>query len=145
MSFQCRTIDQKKACDKCDSGGTALPCFGFRLEHLVYQMLNCERFVITHIHQDIRANYRFGGVGEFPRFSRWGNRAMLIGVVTISFSDCENTQRIPSISTLKNMKTGPLRYSWFFHDEWVEAFYNIVDAACQYRDTNSREVSSFQP
>ena len=95
------------------------------------------------MHQDIRANYRLGGVGEFPRVLRW-DRAMISDVV-ISFSDCDNAQRIPSIDTLKKMKNDPLQTFWLSHNEWVEVFYNVVDAAGQYRDTNSREVVSFQP
>ena len=51
MNLQCRLIDQEKACDECDYGGTALLCFGFRLEHLVDQMLNCENLIMTRIHR----------------------------------------------------------------------------------------------
>ena len=96
------------------------------------------------MHQDITANYRLGGVGEFPRVLRWVDSATKSDVV-ISFSHCENAQRIPSIDTLKKMKNDPLQTSWLSHNGWVEVFYNVVDAAGQYRDTNSREVVSFQP
>ena len=50
MNFQCRLFNQEKACDECDFGGTALLCFGFRLEHLVDQMLDCERLIMARTH-----------------------------------------------------------------------------------------------
>ena len=137
MNFQCRLIDQGKACDQCDSGGTALHCFGFRLEHLVDQMAKCEDFDMTYIHQAIRANYRFEGLGESPLILRWADTAMLRNV-GITFSHYGKHR--PSIFFLSKMRDDGLRCSWFFHDEWVEAFCGASDIAQQYCHTDSREV-----
>ena len=142
MNLQCRLIDQEEACDECCYGGTALLCFEFRPEHLVDQILNCEKLIMTRIHQNIRANYRYGGVGEFPRVLRW-KVSSESRHVSISFSDRESPPL--KMYILGMMKADPWNYSWFFHDGWVKAFFYVVDTANQYRNAKSREVSLFQP
>ena len=49
IDFQCRLTDQTKACDACQRSCTILRCFGFRLEHLVDQILDCEEVIVTRI------------------------------------------------------------------------------------------------
>lgn len=53
IHLQCHYTDQSKACDACDYCDTALPCFGFRLEHLVDQMFDCEKCTTTRIHESL--------------------------------------------------------------------------------------------
>ena len=50
IDFQCRLTSQTKACDACQHSGTTLRCFEFRLEHLVDQILDCEKLIMTRIH-----------------------------------------------------------------------------------------------
>ena len=142
MNLQCRLIDQEKACDECEYGGTALLCFEFRPEHLVDQILNCEKLIMTRIHQNIRANYRYGGVR--PRVLRWKVPSKSRHV-SILFSDRQDPPPLDTMHILGMMKADPWHYSWLFHNGWVKAFFHVVDAANQYRNTKSREVSLFQP
>ena len=144
MNSQCHLIDKEKPCHECASGGMALLCFEFRPEILVDQILNCEKLIMTRIYQNIRANYRYGGVSEFPR-SLWWKNSSKTRLVSISFGDRQEPPPLVTMYILEMMKADPWQYSWFFHDGWVKAFCNVIDAAYQYRYTKSREVSSFQP
>ena len=73
IAFQCRLTDQTGVCDACQRSPTTLGCFGFRLEHLVDQMLECEELTMTRIHRiseltvgtEVSVNFHGFCVGKF--------------------------------------------------------------------------------